>query len=194
MRSKRIFILLGHPDSGPEPMSRQLADTYEAAAKAAGHEVRRMNIFDLSFDPTLHKGYRAIQELEPDLKLVQENLSWCEHFVLAYPNWWGSMPAVLKGMWDRMFLPRFAFRMWKNRFGWDALLKGRTARVLITCGNPAILDHIAFGDFTATIKRSLLQFAGLLTWVSAFGHAEHASVQKQERWKRCVARLARRAR
>jgi len=175
-------------------MSRQLADTYEAAAKAAGHEVRRMNIFDLSFDPTLHKGYRAIQELEPDLKLVQENLSWCEHFVLAYPNWWGSMPAVLKGMWDRMFLPRFAFRMWKNRFGWDALLKGRTARVLITCGNPAILDHIAFGDFTATIKRSLLQFAGFRTWVSAFGHAEHASVQKQERWKRCVARLARRAR
>lgn len=175
-------------------MSRQLADCYEAAAKAAGHDVRRMNLFDLSFDPTLHKGYRAIQELEPDLVKVQENLSWCEHFVLAYPNWWGGMPAPLKGMWDRMFLPRFAFRMWKNRFGWDALLKGRTARVMITCGNPAILDHLAFGDFTASIKRSLLQFAGLRTWVSAFGHAEHASEAKQERWKRTVARLAKRAR
>lgn len=194
MRSKRIFILLGHPDQGPEPMSRQLADCYEEAAKAAGHEVRRMNLFDLSFDPTLHKGYRAIQELEPDLVKVQENLSWCEHFVLAYPNWWGGMPAPLKGMWDRMFLPRFAFRMWKNRFGWDALLKGRTARVLITCGNPAILDHLAFGDFTASIKRSLLQFAGFRTWVSAFGHAEHASPQKQARWMHTVTRLAKRAR
>lgn len=192
MKAKRIFILLGHPDSGPEPLSRQLADAYEEAAKAAGHEVRRMNIFDLSFDPSLHKGYRAIQELEPDLKLVQENLSWCEHFVLAYPNWWGGMPAVLKGMWDRMFLPRFAFRMWKNRFGWDALLKGRTARVLITCGNPAILDHLAFGDFTASIKRSLLQFAGFRTWVTAFGHSEHASSATQERWKRKVQGLAKR--
>jgi NAD(P)H dehydrogenase (quinone) len=192
--AKRIFILLGHPDSGPEPMSRQLADAYEEAAKAAGHEVRRMNIFDLSFDPVLHKGYRAIQELEPDLVKVQENLSWCEHFVLAYPNWWGAMPASLKGMWDRMFLPRFAFRMWKNRFGWDALLKGRTARVLITCGNPVILDHIAFGDFTDTIKRSLLQFAGFRTWVSAFGNAEKASDATKEGWKRKVGGLARRGR
>lgn len=194
MKSKRIFILLGHPDSGMEPMSRTLADTYETAAREAGHEVRRMNIFDLSFDPILHKGYRARQELEPDLLAVQENLSWCEHFVLVYPNWWGAMPALLKGMWDRMFLPRFAFRMWKNRFGWDALLKGRTARVMITCGNPAILDHLAFGDFSDTIKRSILQFAGFRTWVSAFGHSEHASEKKQARWKREVSRLAKRAR
>lgn len=192
--SKRIFILLGHSDSGPEPMSRQLADAYEEAARSEGHEVRRMNIFDLSFDPILHKGYRAIQELEPDLKLVQENLSWCEHFVLAYPNWWGGMPGQLKGMWDRMFLPRFAFRMWKNRFGWDALLKGRTARVLITCGNPAYLDHLAFGDFTASIKRSLLQFAGFRTWVTAFGHAELAKQSTKDIWKRKVARLGKSAR
>lgn len=194
MKSKKIFILLGHPDSGPEPMSRQLTDAYEEAAKAAGHEVRRMNIFDLSFDPVLHKGYRAIQELEADLKLVQENMSWCEHFVLAYPNWWGGMPAVLKGMWDRMFLPRFAFRMWKNRFGWDALLKGRTSRVFITCGNPVILDHIAFGDFTASIKRSLLQFAGFKTRVTAFGNAERASETKKAAWMRKVAKLAHKGR
>jgi putative NADPH-quinone reductase len=192
MTSRRIFILLGHPDSGPEPLSRQLADAYEAAARAAGHEVRRRNLSDLAFDPVLHKGYRAIQELEPDLKAVQEDISWCEHFVLAYPNWWGGMPGPLKGMWDRLFLPRFAFRMWKNRFGWDALLKGRSARVFITCGNPVVLDHLAFGDFTASIKRSLLQFAGFRTRVSAFGRAETASPRKQEVWKRNVARLAKR--
>ena len=194
MRKKRIFILLGHPDNGPEPLSRQLTDTYEAAARAAGHEVRRMNIFDLSFDPILHKGYRAIQELEPDLKAVQENLTWCEHFVLVYPNWWGAMPGQLKGMWDRMFLPRFAFRMWKNRFGWDALLKGRTARVLITCGNPAILDYLAFGDFADTIKRSLLDFAGFRTSITAFGHSEHASDRKKAAWKRQVEGLAKKGR
>lgn len=189
---KKIFILLGHPDAGPEPLSRQLADRYEAAAKAAGHEVRRMNIFELSFDPNMHKGYRAIQELEPDLKAVQENLTWCEHFVLVYPNWWGSMPAVLKGMWDRMFLPRFAFRMWKNRFGWDALLAGRSARVIITCGNPAVLDYLAFGDFADTIKRSILDFAGFHTRITAVGHSEHLSEGQKERWMRKIEGLAKR--
>lgn len=191
MKKKKIFILLGHPDNGPEPLCRQIADSYEGAARAAGHDVRRMNIFDLSFDPTLHKGYRAIQELEPDLKTVQENISWSEHFVLVYPNWWGGMPGVLKGMWDRMFLPRFAFRMWKNRLGWDALLKGRSARVFITCGNPVILDHLAFGDFTASIKRSLLEFAGFRTSVSAIGHSEHASERRKKSWCRMVSRLGR---
>jgi len=194
MKAKRIFILLGHPDSGPEPMSRQLADAYEAAAREAGHDVRRTNISDLSFDPVLHKGYRAIQELEPDLKKVQEDLSWCEHFVVFHPNWWGGMPALLKGMWDRMFLPRFAFRMWKNRLGWDALLKGRTARIVVTCGNPVLLDHLAFGDFTDTLKRSLLQFAGFRTRVSAFGRAETASEKAKEAWKRKMAALAKRGR
>lgn len=94
-------------------------------------------------------------------------------------------------MWDRMFLPRFAFRMWKNRFGWDALLKGRSARVLITCGNPVILDHLAFGDFTDTIKRSLLQFAGLRTSITAFGHSEHASEGQKKVWLRRVSTLGR---
>ncbi len=194
MKAKKIFILLGHPDSGPEPLSRQLADAYEEAARAAGHEVRRVNLFDLSFDPILHKGYRAIQALEPDLTMVQENITWCEHFVLFHPNWWGGMPGSLKGLWDRLFLPRFAFRMHKNRLGWDALLKGRTARIVVTCGNPAILDYLAFGDFTASLKRSLLQFAGFRTSVTTFGLSETSSDRKKESWKRHVAKFARKAR
>lgn len=183
---------MGHPNT--DTLSGALATTYEEAAKAAGHEVRRANMSDLSFDPNLHLGYKAIQELEPDLKMVQENISWCEHLVVVHPNWWGSMPAVLKGMWDRMFLPRFAFRMWKNRMGWDALLKGRTARIIVLCGNPVILDRIAFGDFTDTLKRSLLQFSGFKTQVTAFGSSEHASEKRREGWKRTVAGLAKRAR
>jgi putative NADPH-quinone reductase len=190
----KIFILLGHPDAGPEPMSRQLADAYEAAAKAAGHEVRRTDLSSLSFDPILHKGYRVIQDLEADLKKVQEDIRWCEHFVLAYPNWWGGMPALLKGMWDRMFLPAFAFRMWKNKFGWDALLKGRTARVIVTSNNPPMLDYLAFGDYTGSIKRSLLGFAGFKVSITAFGNAEKASDRTKASWMRKIQELAKRAR
>lgn len=194
MKSKRVFILLGHPDKGPEPLSRQFADTYEEAARLAGHDVRRMDLSSLSFDPILHQGYRVIQDLEPDLKTVQENMKWCEHFVLAYPNWWGGMPALLKGLWDRMFLPAFAFRMWKNKFGWDALLKGRTARLIITSNNPPFLDHLAFGDYTASIRRSLLGFAGFKVSLTTFGRAESASESKKNTWKKQIAGLAKGAR
>lgn len=187
----KIFILLGHPDTTMEPLSRRLADAYENAARAAGHEIRRMNIGELHFDPILHRGYRERMNLEPDLLAVQENLKWCEHLALFFPNWWGGMPALLKGMWDRMFLPRFAFSMHKNRLGWDKLLKGRTARVVILCSNLPIFDYLAFGNYSAAIGSSLLRFSGIKTRITSFGPSETASEAKRLRWIRKIERFAR---
>ena len=189
----KIFILLGHPDDSLAPLSRRLADAYEQTAKAAGHDVRRVNISDLHFDPILHHGYRARMDLEPDLLAVQENMTWCDHFVLFFPNWWGGMPALLKGMWDRMFLPRFAFSMHKNRLGWDKLLKGRTAHVFITCSNPPIFDYLAFGNYAASIGSSILRFAGFRTRVTSFGPSETAPEPKRLMWVAKVESFARKA-
>lgn len=188
----RIFILLGHPNQNT--LSKALADTYEQAAVAAGHEVRRLNLNELTFDPVLWKGYQSVQPLEPDLSRVQENLTWCEHFVLIYPNWWGSMPALLKGMWDRMFLPRFAFSMWKNRLGWDRLLSGRSARVIILCGNPPFVDRFMFGNYAAAIGWSILRFAGFTTRITSFGPADRASAARVSRWMHRIRSLARKGR
>ena len=185
----KIFVLLGHPDK--ETLSGEFADVYEREARKAGHEVKRLNIGDLQFDPILHKGYKVIQAFEPDIIAVQENISWCEHLVIVHPNWWGGMPALLKGFFDRAFMPRFAFRMHKNHFGWDRLLKGRTARVIILTGNPPFLDWLAFGDFSASIKRSLLEFSGFKTRVKVFGPSENISAEKKINWENEIAKLAR---
>ncbi|HVX90537.1 MAG TPA: NAD(P)H-dependent oxidoreductase [Candidatus Paceibacterota bacterium] len=187
----KIFILLGHPDSTMEPLSRRLADAYDAAARKAGHEVRRMNLGEMQFNANLRRGYRERMELEPDLLKVQENLTWCEHFVLVYPNWWGGMPAQLKGMWDRMFLPHFAFSMYKNGWGWHRLLKGRTARVIILCSNRPLYDSVLFGNFSASIGWSILRFGGLHTHITSFGPSEKASEKLRLKWVSVVEKLAR---
>jgi putative NADPH-quinone reductase len=70
---KKIFILVGHPDS--ESLSAQLATSYADGAVEAGYEVRRTNLGELSFDPILHKGYREMQALEPDLLRLQEDIT-----------------------------------------------------------------------------------------------------------------------
>ncbi|MBA3789109.1 NAD(P)H-dependent oxidoreductase [Patescibacteria group bacterium] len=185
----RIFILLGNPDT--HSLAGDFADVYEREARKAGHEIKRLNLGDLHFDPILHKGYKMIQELEPDLKLVQENMKWCEHFVLLYPLWWSSMPALLKGMWDRMFLPGFAFHMHKNKMGWDKLLKGRTARVIILSKNWPILIRSLFGNFTNEISRALLGFAGFKVHLTEIGHSENATPALLTKWEKNIANLAR---
>jgi len=183
---------MGNPDADGT-LSNEIASTYEAEARAAGHEVRRANIGDLSFDPILHKGYRAIQQLEPDLLKVQEDMKWADHFVLVYPLWWAAMPALLKGMWDRMFIPGFAFHMHKNGMGWDKLLKGKTARVIILSNNWPMAERLLFGDFTNEIAKALLGFAGYKVRMTEIGHSERLTDDKKALWTSRVAKLARAA-
>src|SRR5665213_655105 len=137
MAAKKKFILLGNPDS--EGMCHSIADTYEKTARDAGHTVDRLNIGEMQFDPILHKGYRAIQELEPDLKRFEDLVKWCDHFVIIHPVWWTGMPAILKGLFDRAWLPGSAFRYMKLKSGknslmWHRLYRGKTARIIITSG------------------------------------------------------------
>lgn len=181
---------MGNPDKDGT-LSNEFADVYERVAKEAGHEVRRTNLGDMAFDPILHKGYKVIQNLEPDLKKAQEDMKWADHFVLVYPLWWAGMPALLKGMFDRMWIPRFAFHFWENGLGWDRLLKGKTARVIILSKNWPVVERFLFGDFKNEIGKALLGFAGYKVRMTEIGHSEGMDDSRKSEWHERIAKLAR---
>ncbi len=158
MKKSKILVLLGHPDSSSA--NGRFADAYERGARESGHEVRRKNAGDLKFDPILHKGYKIIQPLEPDLVELQEDIKWCEHLVIIYPNWFVTMPAILKGLFDRMWLPGFAYYFPKNSMIPRKLLKGRSARVICTLDFIPWIERMALGNYTNEIRRAILGFAG----------------------------------
>ena len=106
--NKNILVILGHPDT--DSFCGALCKAYIDSAKKHGSEVRQLHLGELKFDPVLWKGYNKIQELEPDLVNAQELIQWSNHIVFVYPNWWGAMPALMKGFFDRVFLPGFAFK------------------------------------------------------------------------------------
>ena len=193
MKSKKIFILLGHPDS--DSLSGKLASAYETGALEAGHQVRRMNAGDMKFDPILHHGYKVIQPLEPDLKTFQENVKWCDHFVIAYPNWWSAMPALLKGLFDRAWIPGFAYNFYKDgRLGWVKRLKGRTARIIMTANTHPVMTWLFFGEFSNELARATLAFSGITpVRIKVFSPSEKASPARVGWWIRRVKNLGRRA-
>jgi NAD(P)H dehydrogenase (quinone) len=186
--TKKILVFLGNPTT--ESYSGKLASSYEEGAREAGFEVERINIADLKFDPILHMGYKEIQQLEPDLLKMQEKINWADHIVIVYPNWWCTMPAVLKGMFDRMWLPGFAFNFDKQTKKLIQRLTGKTARIIIVAGTHSpFMTWWKFGDYTNEISHGILGFSGIKTRVSAYGPTEKVSPDVLDHWAQSVKKL-----
>ena len=186
---KQILIINGHPDK--ESLCHQLAESYKIGAEKAGTKCKLVNLADLDFNLNLSGGYRKRTELEPDLLMMQQEILNAEHIVLVYPNWWATFPALLKGFIDRVFLPGFAFKYRENSPMWDKLLKGRSARMIVTLDSPAWYYRIFMGNagFKA-MKKGILEFCGISpVKITSFNMVRSSSVQQRKNWIQQVEKL-----
>jgi len=187
---KRVAVIVGHPAA--DSWCGALADSYAAAARAGGHEVRMVHLAQLDFDPNLHEGYRQIQALEPDLLAAQATVAWAEHVVIAYPIWWGSVPALLKGFLDRILLPGFAFKYRPGKAFPEQLLRGRSAQLLVSMDTPPWYFRWVYRmPGIVQLKKTTLEFCGIApVKVAAFGPLISSSPALRASWLVKAARLA----
>ena len=187
---RRVLVILGHPDR--DSFCGALADAYSEAAIAAGDAVRRINLGELQFDPVLWQGYRQVQPLEPDLQQAQADILWANHLVFVYPNWWGTMPALLKGFIDRTFLPGFAFKYHRDDPFWDRLLAGRSAQLLVTMDTPNWYYRWFFKmPGHEQMRRTILEFCGVKpVRIKVFSPVRQATPEQRSRWLQQVQQLA----
>ena len=179
---KKILVILGHPDSNS--FCNSIARAYVEGAVEAGAEIQELKLGDLTFDPVLWNGYNKIQELEPDLVKAQELICWANHLVFIYPNWWGAMPALLKGFFDRVFLPGFAFKYGEGTSLPTKLLTGRTAHLMVTMDTPAWYYRWVFHrPGHNQMKRTILEFCGIkVVKISEFAPVRDSSQELREKW------------
>ena len=192
---KKITLVVA--DAG-STFLKSCADAYEETAREAGASVKRLNLSEMEFDPVLHRGYDVIQELEEDLVSFQKALSWADHMVFIYPNWWNTMPAKMKGLFDRAFLPGFAFKFQDGQV--RKLLSGKTGRVINIIGhnNPFLL-WLRIGSFTNELEKGILGECGVSpVRVTCFGPTREGrnmapeQKAKLEGWLEKVRKIAKR--
>ena len=185
-------MILGHPDI--TSFGAAAAHAYAQGARAGGAEVREIKLAELAFDPVLWHGYHEIQPLEPDLAAAQDTIGWADVLVFAYPTWWGSTPALLKGFIDRVFLPGFAFRYRENSKFWDRLLTGRSARLLVTMDSPPWYYRLMVRQpGTQMMRRAILNFCGVKpVRATAFGPVRGAANGVRDGWLAKAAALGER--
>lgn len=177
-----IVIINGHPD--PESLCSALVKAYIEGAKRQQVEIRTIELSSLQFNPNLQYGYRKRTELEDGLINAQQSIKWADHIVIVSPIWWGTMPAVLKGFFDRVFLPGFAFKYRENSILWDKLLKGKSARLIVTMDTPSWYNRIVYRSAGhIVLKRNILQFCGVNpVKITEFSKVAYSSEDTRKKW------------
>ncbi len=179
---KKILVIQGHPVK--DTFIDCLKDTYIAAAQDAGAEVKEIMLRELQFEINFREGYRGNQPLEADLQSAQVLISWADHLVFFYPNWWGTYPAQLKGFIDRTFLPGFAFKYTGKGREHIKLLNGKTARIVVTMDDPVWYYYLLLrAPGHQSMRKAILNFCGIKpVYVNSLGSMRKSSEKQRTRW------------
>ena len=176
-----ILYVYAHPNS----------KSFNGMLKQSGYELLKKLKCNIMFTDLYAENFRAVAswddfnlsetELNPQYFLSQQaayknhaltddieaeirKIAWANHIIFQFPLWWFSMPAILKGWFDRVLVKGFSYDTGKI-FN-EGLLKGKTASLVITTQSPESAYQID-GMHGATIDAFLhhihhtLRFVGI---------------------------------
>lgn len=147
--SMRVLVIYCHPVA--ESFAASAHRTVLEALAEAGHQVTDVDLYAERFDPAMSRQERLdYLNTERNERLVQrydDQLAIAEALVLVYPSWWYGMPAMLKGYFDRVWLPGVAFDVTsKGTIKTDRLKRLRRILVVTTYGGSWWMVRVALGD------------------------------------------------
>jgi len=109
----RVLVLHSHPveSSYGAALHKQTVESLEKA----GHEVDDCDLYAENFDPVLSRHDRLIYHDYPQntelVKPYVDRLKQADGLVLVTPVWNFGFPAILKGYFDRVWLPGVSFEL-----------------------------------------------------------------------------------
>lgn len=153
----KVFIVFAHPEL--KSFNGSLFQDSINYLKSQGHEVKFTDLYRDNFkavvDEDDFKNFDKNERLHPavasymatatsnltaDVIEEQEKLKWADLVIFQFPLWWYSMPAIMKGWFDRVYSCGFAYAVGEvndkklgDRFG-EGLLEGKKAMICVTMG------------------------------------------------------------
>lgn len=112
----RVLLVYAHPVA--ESFTAAVRDAALAGLAQAGHEVRVTDLYAENFDPRLSREDRLnYHDPSVNTRLVAQhvaNIQWAEALICVFPTWNNGLPAMLKGWFDRVWLPEVSFTLKKG--------------------------------------------------------------------------------
>lgn len=181
-----ILIVYANPE--PKSFNGALKNLALSVFSEQGHTVKVSDLYAMNFKAVANRDdFRELsnpdffklqveqgkayqnETLAPDIAAEIENLFWADFVLLQFPIWWFSMPAILKGWVDRVFITGAIYggtdsqgaRMYSN-----GGLQGRKAMISVTLGGFAGMNSASGinGDIDQQlfhINHGMLYFTGM---------------------------------
>lgn len=186
--AKSILIVNGHPDASKARLCAALAEAYERGAIAAGHKVRRLDIGLIDVPLMASRDEYESPDCPPQIALAQRDVAWADHVVIVFPLWLGTMPAKLKALLEQVLRKDFAFG--PKGFG-EARLKGKSARVVVTMGMPAIIYRLVFtAHGVLGLEQGILKLVGFSPVShNLLGDVETRDASRRDHWLRLLENM-----
>ena len=111
------LIIYAHPNK--EGNCGKILNFTEKTLKEKNIGYELIDLYENKYNPCLldKEHYTSGKfEISEQNKAFQKQIQENKNIIFIYPIWWGSMPAILKGFFDRVFTSRFAFK-YKKKFG-----------------------------------------------------------------------------
>jgi NAD(P)H dehydrogenase (quinone) len=153
----KVLIVYAH--SQPTSFNAAMLKTAVATLEAEGHEVKVSDLYAMGFNPVAsaadfkerrfegHLQYDREQKYAVEQRTFSDDIAaeidkvlWCDLLLLQFPLWWYSVPAIMKGWFDRVFVNGLMYGQ-LGRFNQGGM-KGRKAMVSMTTGCfPGMVDE-----------------------------------------------------
>jgi putative NADPH-quinone reductase len=147
------------------------------ALRNGGHEVIPTDLYREGFDPAMteqeRRSYMSNHYRPDGIEAHIQTLSTIEGIVFCFPHWWLSMPAVLKGYFDRVWAPGTAFRYDEEGVLQPNLQNIRLIAVVTSFGSPWWFVRLLAGNPGRKVFRYAVQplcaKGARMTWLALYG-------------------------
>ena len=186
-----ILVIQGHPDYGRPHLCHTLAHAYADGARSAGHTVATLEPARLHLPLLTSPDEWQHATPAPEVVAAQDMIRQAQHLVFFYPLWLGDMPAVLKGFLEQVARPGFAIDPAAKNPLRAGLLRGRSARLVVTMGMPAPFYRWFYGAPSVRLmRRNILGFSGIApVRTTLVGGAAGLTPAQVDRWCTAMRRL-----
>ena len=171
----RVVVILAHPNPGS--FNHAIAERVVSTLRDGGHHVLLHDLYAERFSAVMTPAERlAYHSPEPVLDpLVDEHdrdIQDAEALVFVYPTWWSSLPAILKGWFERVMVPGVGFVFNRRHKVRPGLTNIRRMVGISTYGSPWWYVKLVNDNGRRTIQRSLRLSTGWgtrCTWLALYG-------------------------